>query len=462
VTLTGAGIVAEMSDDEVVSLWMGLQKSYFPTARDKQLPPPGDWFVWLLLAGRGFGKTRVGAEWIIENALASAGDYAVVAPTEGKGRDVCIEDPKSGLLAVLLRRREKPASYNRSSGELQIRLENGSRIKVVSADKPDAARGFNLSAAWCDEISSWRYEETWYEALVPALRVGPSPRVVVTSTPRPTTLVRDLVGRDDGSVVVTRGSTWENAENLAPSALAELRARYEGTRIGRQELEGELLEDVEGALWQREWIDNARLQDGMLVPTEFVKLVVAIDPALTASPTSDETGIVAAGSTRRGHCPVCGSLPKESRHAFVLADESCRESPLQWARIAWALHDRLRADRLVAERNGGYDLVEQNLRTVAPGMRFEMVNASRGKQLRAGPVADVYEQGSVHHVGSFPQLEDQLCTWDPEDAHGKSPDRLDALVYAITALDMRMQSPVDTSAHRAARTFLPPVKLGVR
>jgi phage terminase large subunit-like protein len=471
--------LADISDEELAEVLAGATREqsitvlssrilrkvdcYFPQAREKQRQPLTDWEIWLILSGRGFGKTRTGAEWVVDEAIEHVGNYAVVGSTFADGRDICIEgssdDGKpAGVLTVLERRQREPLTWNRSMGEL--RLANGSLLKVLSGDEPDRARGWNLRGAWCDELAAWRYPET-FDQIQFALRVGERPRMVVTTTPRPTDVIRDLVKREGDDVVVTRGSTWENRENLSPLALARLEAKYAATRLGRQELEGELLEDVEGALWERAWIDNARVDVGQL-PTEFAKVVVAIDPALTSHATSDETGIVAAGSTRRGYCPVCGSISKESRHAFVLADESCRESPLQWAHIAWQLYDRLNADRLVAERNGGYDLMEQNLRTVRPGSRFEMVNASRGKQLRAGPVADVYEQGSVHHVGSFPQLEDQLCTWDPEDSRAKSPDRLDALVYAITALDLRMSSPAATSARKSAGRTLGQSQFGAQ
>lgn len=461
--------LADVSDEELAEVLAGATREqsitvlssrilrkvdcYFPQARDKQRQPLSDWEIWLILSGRGFGKTRTGAEWVVDEAIEHVGNYAVVGSTFADGRDICIEgksdDGKpAGVLTVLERRQREPLTWNRSMGEL--RLANGSMLKVLSGDEPDRARGWNFRGAWCDELAAWRYPET-FDQIQFALRVGERPRMVVTTTPRPTDVVRDLIKREGDDVVVTRGSTWENEANLSPLALARLEAKYAGTRLGRQELEGELLEDVEGALWQRAWIDNARVVDESKVPSSFVKIVVAIDPALTSHATSDETGIIAAASTQRGHCPVCGSIPKESRHAFVLADESCRESPLQWAHIAWQMYDRLKADRLVAERNGGYDLMEQNLRTVRPGSRFEMVNASRGKELRAGPVADVYEQGSVHHVGAFPQLEDQLCSWDPEDKRAKSPDRLDALVYAITALDLRMSTPANTSGKSFAR-----------
>jgi phage terminase large subunit-like protein len=221
-------------------------------ARPKQLPPAGDWFVWLIMAGRGWGKTQTGSEWIARQALMNPGrEYAIVARTTSDVHRVCLEG-RSGVLRVLGLTRDSE-NYNRTTG--QIRLPNGSIIHAFSAEKADSVLGANLSGAWCDELASWRYEETWTRGLIPALRIG-DPQVVVTTTPRPVGLVRDLVGRTDGSVVVTRGSTFENAENLSASALAELKLRYEGTRLGRQELEGELIEDVDGALWTRDMFET--------------------------------------------------------------------------------------------------------------------------------------------------------------------------------------------------------------
>lgn len=229
-------------------------------ARPEQLPPPGGWFVWMIMAGRGFGKTRAGAEWLGHQANSKPGHhFGVVARTTQDCRDVCLEGP-SGLLKALGLPRDSLA-YNRTTGE--IRLPNGAVIHRFSAERPDQMRGPNLAGAWCDEIGTWQYEEAWTEGLIPALRIG-DPRVVVTTTPRRTRLVKDLLNRDDGSVVVTRGATFDNAENLSASALAELRRRYEGTRLGRQELYGELVEDVEGALWTRDMLEaRAKWAEGI-------------------------------------------------------------------------------------------------------------------------------------------------------------------------------------------------------
>lgn len=380
-------------------------------ARPQQLPPDGGWFVWLIMAGRGWGKTRTGAEWLANEARTHPGsEYAVVGRTTQECRETCLEGI-SGLLKALDLRLDSPG-YNRTTG--QIRLDNGAVIHAYSAEKPESVRGSNLSGAWCDELATWRYPQMWTEGLMPALRIG-RPQVLVTTTPRRTSLIRDLFTRDDGSVIITRGSTFDNEANLSPEALAELKRRYEGTRIGRQELMGELIEDVEGALWQRDMIDAYR---AMAAP-DLVRVVVAIDPAVTAGEGSDETGMVVAGLGEDGE-------------GYVLADESCRLPPDQWARRAVQAYRDYSADRVVAEVNNGGELVGTVLKTTDEHLSFTPIHASRGKRTRAEPVAALYEQGKVHHVGGFPELEDQLCSWVPGE--GDSPDRLDALVWALTNL----------------------------
>ncbi|HET6866296.1 MAG TPA: terminase family protein [Solirubrobacteraceae bacterium] len=396
-------------------------------ARPNQLPPPGDWFVWMIMAGRGWGKTRTGAEWLAREALTNPGRaYAVLARTTQDGREVCLEDSRSGLLKALgleITSRE----YNRTTGE--IRLANGTVIYSYTAERPDRMRGPNLNGAWCDEVGAWSRgtaRDAW-DRLIPALRNPEGqPRIVVTTTPRIVPLVRDLVARDDGSLVLTRGTTFENAANLSGQALDELRRRYEGTRIGRQELYGELLEEIEGALWNRAMLEHRASE-----PPDLERVVVAIDPAVTSGEESDDTGIVVAGRGTNGH-------------AYVLADRTCHLPPDQWAKLAVAAYREFDADRVVAEVNNGGDLVETVLRTQDERLPFAQVRASRGKRTRAEPIAALYEQGKVHHVGEFRDLEDELCSWTPGDAD--SPDRLDALVWALTELMMhggpgRMQVP---------------------
>lgn len=368
--------------------------------------------MWLLLAGRGYGKTRVGAEDAAKFAVEHPGSrQAIVAPTYADARDTCVEG-ESGLLPILRRYGVLNAKdWNRSLGELT--LTNGSRFKLFSAEEPDRLRGPQHHRAWCDELAAWDRPETWDQLLF-GLRLGNRPQIVATTTPRPTPLVRALIKRDD--VHLTRGSTFDNAAHLAPSALQKLRDRYEGTRLGRQELYAEVLDDVEGALWTSTQLEDLRVQ----VAPELQRVVVAIDPAVTSADDSDETGIVVAGLGQDGH-------------VYVLADRSCRDSPQAWMARALAAYDEHSADRVVAEVNNGGDLIEAMVRSQA-GQRvaYRKVTASRGKRTRAEPVAALYEQGRVHHVGGLQQLEDQMCAWTPDS--GQSPDRLDALVWAVTDL----------------------------
>jgi phage terminase large subunit-like protein len=391
-------------------------------ARPEQTPPSGDWFVWLILGGRGMGKTWTGARWLAEQAQRTPGDYAVIGRSEQDCRETCIEGP-SGILGALGLRRDS-REYRRGTG--QIRLANGSTIFAYSAESPERTRGPNLSGAWCDELAAWRFlAQTWHETLVPALRIG-DPQVVVTTTPRPVPLLRELVSRDDGSVVITRGTTFDNSANLSARALAEFR-RYEGSRIGRQELLGELLDDVEGALWSRELIEPHRV--AKIDREHLVRIVVAVDPAVTAGEHSDETGIVVCAVDRDGR-------------GYLLDDLTCRLPPDKWAQRVMQARLKWQADRVVAEANNGGQLVETVLRTVDPSLPLTLVHASHGKLTRAEPIAALYEQEKISHVGSFPELEDQLCTWVP--GQSASPDRLDALVWAFTELSpgsIRVRAP---------------------
>jgi len=405
--------------------------------RAKQTPPPGDWFGWLILAGRGFGKTRTGAEFINEALTTNPGwRAALVAATFPDGRDTMVEG-ESGLLSTLpasdLRGGSVETAWNRSMGELY--LANGSRARIYTSEKPGQLRGPQHHVGWGDEPAHWKdakdgdAEGTTWSNLKLGLRLGSHPRVVLTTTPKPLKLLvgtKDKPGLiHDPTIVVTRGSTYENLDNLAPTFAEQVLAAYEGTRIGRQELRAEILEDVEGALWTLSLIEATRVPRAPLITSadglvlDLVRVVVAIDPAVTANEDSDETGIVVAGLGHDGRC-------------YVLADRSTKASPNAWAKRAIAGYDEFKADRIVAEVNNGGDLVETVIRTVRDNIPYSAVHASRGKRTRAGPVSSLYEQGRVSHVGSFPELEDQLTTWNPES--GDSPDRLDALVWAISHL----------------------------
>lgn len=384
--------------------------SHWPTwARPDQLPPAGEWSTWLILAGRGWGKTRTGAEWVRHMATTGrAGRIALVARTASDVRDVVVEG-ESGILRISPPG-ERP-EWN--SSRRRLTWPTGAIATTYSADEPDQLRGPQHDAAWIDEPASWRYPEA-LDQLRFGLRLGAHPQIVATTTPRPTSLILGLM-RAAGTVI-TRGRTRDNAANLASGVVADLERRYAGTRLGRQELDGEILTDAPGALWKWAAIEAARVESAPALR----RVVVAIDPAVTSGDESDETGIVVAG------------LGWDDR-VYVLADASGRYAPTEWARRAIAAYRAHEADRIIAEVNNGGEMVAATLRIVEPGAPVRTVHASRGKAVRAEPVAALYEQGRVSHVGPLPQLEDQLTTWDP-GASRQSPDRLDALVWAITDL----------------------------
>jgi predicted phage terminase large subunit-like protein len=305
----------------------------------------------------------------------------------------------------------------------RLTWQNGAVATLYSADEPDRLRGPQHDLAWCDELAAWRYPQAW-DMLMFGLRLGADPRVVVTTTPRPTKLMRELLA--DPRVAVTHGRTADNADNLAPAFLDQIVRRYEGTRLGRQELDGELLDDMPGALWTHGLIDAARVA----AAPALVRVVVAIDPAVASGEDADETGIVCAGRAADGH-------------GYVLADASGRYPPAEWARVAIAAWRAHRADRIVAEINNGGEMVEATLRVIDPDVPFGAVHASRGKVARAEPVAALYEQGRIHHLGALARLEDQMCSFTPDfdrTAAGYSPDRVDALVWALSELFIETQA----------------------
>ena len=377
-------------------------------ARPSQIAPLGDWLVWMILAGRGHGKTRAGAEWVREQAMN--GRYsrmALVGKTPGDVRDVMIEG-ESGILAIHPKH-ERP-QWNPSIRRLT--WPNGAIATTYSSFNYDELRGPQHDGAWCDELCKWKYpRETWNNLML-GLRLGAKPQVCVTTTPSPIALLNELLAAK--TTAVTRGTTYENLANLAPSFREQVLRMYEGTRIGRQELLGEVLSDSEGALWKRENIERTRV---VKLP-ELRRVVVAIDPAATSKAESNETGIIVAATGIDGH-------------GYILNDATLSGSPDEWARAAVSAYSKHRADRIVAETNQGGDMVEATIRTVDPNVPFRAVYASRGKVIRAEPIAALYEQGRIHHVGAFSELEDQLCQWVPGNA---SPDRLDALVWALSDL----------------------------
>ena len=397
--------------------------AWLATARPEQLTPPGDWLTWLINAGRGWGKTRTGAQDAAWYGQINPGSrIAVVAPTYSDGRDTCIEG-ESGLLSVI------PAAlvdaWNRSLGELI--LTNGTRYKLFSSEEPERLRGPQHHRAWADELGAWRRPSETWDQLMFGLRLCQSPRVVVTTTPKPTKLIKALMAAP--TTIITRGSTFENAANLAASALETFRDRYEGTRLGRQELYAELLDDTPGALWTREMIEAARC-DGA---PAMQRIVIGVDPSGSNGETGDSQGIVVAG------------LGVDGR-GYVIQDATMRGSPEQWGSRVAALYDVHQADRVVAERNYGGAMVEAVLRAAAPHLPVTLVTASRGKHVRAEPIAALYEQRRISHLDNFPELEDQMAAMASGGFSGPgSPDALDAMVWALT--ELMVDLPVNGAAY---------------
>ncbi len=399
----------------------------FAPGSDGASDPRTDWLTWLVLSGRGWGKSRSGAEWTRERVAGGARRLVIAGPTAADVRDVMLEG-ESGLLNIYPPG-EAPL-YEPS--KRRVTWKNGATAVLLSAEEPDRFRGVQGDTSWCDELCAWQYPEA-FEMLRFAMRLG-QPRFMVTTTPRPTPLIKELI--KDPRTVITRGSTFDNSANLAADFIAAIRDKYEGTRLGRQELFAEILDDVPGALWNTTQLDALRVKT---LPA-LRRVVIAIDPAVSANAGSDETGIVAAGV---GECRCKGS---PELHGFVLADASGKYTPDGWARASIALYDRLQGDRIVAERNQGGDLVESNLRTVSPHIPYRSVHASKGKRLRAEPVSALYEQGKIHHVLGLHKLETEMTMWDPMDPRAPSPNRIDALVYALTDLMLGGGAPTFTYA----------------
>ena len=402
---------------------MELNHQWLYWARPQnQLPPEEVAFRnWLVLGGRGAGKTRAGAEWvralalgIFEPVVRRCSRIAIVAPTFAEARLVMIEGV-SGLLSVH-HNGERP-KYEPSKRTLT--WKNGSVAQVFSAEEPESLRGPQFDAAWCDELAKWKKADSVWMNLQFALRLGEVPQAIITTTPRPTKLIRELMA--DSATVVTRSRTLENTNQLAPSFLKDVLARYGNSNLGRQELEGELIADDPDALWKREILERFRAKS---VP-ELKRIVVAVDPPATSGEKANACGIVCAALGIDGRC-------------YVLDDASVkRMRPLQWAeRVVKLFHSR-EADRIVAEVNQGGEMVRDVIAQVDKTVPLKTVFAARGKQARAEPVAALYEQGRVSHVGSFAELEDEMCSVIGE---GKSPDRLDALVWAVTELMLRQKN----------------------
>lgn len=400
-----------------------VESDFSTFANSYQLPPElaqggGPWTTWLLLGGRGAGKTRAGAEWVRALAGAPRGEnekmrrIALIGETEHDVREVMIEGV-SGLLAV--HARDARPQYLPS--RRRVEWKNGAVAQAFSAEDPESLRGPQFSAAWADELAKWRHAEATFDMLQFGLRLGERPRQAITTTPRPIPLLKRLIA--DPATALTRAATRDNAYNLAPAFLDSVVARYAGTRLGRQELDGEIIEERADALWSRALIERCRAD----APPGLQRIVVAVDPPVSAGRGADACGLVAAG--RAGDGTV-----------YVIADETASGlSPAAWAAKAIALWRRLDADALVVEVNQGGDMVRAVIAEADAFVPVIAVRASRGKWLRAEPVSALYEQGRVKHAGVFPALEDEMCDFGLDGlSAGRSPDRLDALVWAVTAL----------------------------
>lgn len=389
-------------------------------ARPDQLPPEGDeWVTWLILAGRGWGKTRTGAETIRQWVLS--GKYkriALVGETTADVRNVMV-DGESGLLN--LGPKDQRPEYLPSLR--QLRWPNGAIATTYNATEPDQLRGPQHDAAWCDEIAKWKYiQETW-DQLQFGLRLGDRPRQILTTTPRPLTILKQMIA--DPYTVTTKGKTLDNRDNLAASFMHQIEQRFGGTRLGRQELDGEILDDIPGALWQRSNIDRNRVGEA---PLDMERVIVAVDPAGSSEEGSDENGIVVVGMARNAD-----GYPE----GYVLEDASLRGSPEEWARRTVDMYRKWSADKIVAEKNQGGEMVASVIKAVDRSLSPKLVHASRGKIIRAEPISSLYEQNRIHHVGRFDHLEDQMCTFSVDNirANGMgSPDRVDALVWGLTEL----------------------------
>jgi len=383
-------------------------------ARDEQLLPDGDWDTWMIKAGRGAGKTRCGAETV----RIWARDFPIinmVASTSSDARDVMVEGD-SGILAISPNY-ERPI-YNPSKRKLT--WPNGAKALVYSADEPDRLRGPQCYKAWADELAAWRYPDAW-DQLSFGLRLGSNPQCIITTTPRPTKIIKDIIA--DSKTYVTNGSTYDNRENLAASFIRAMERKYEGTRLGKQELFAEILADIEGALWRYSMIENVKV-----IP-EMNRIVVAVDPATTKTKSSDETGIVVCGLGVDGF-------------GYVLEDVTGRYTPNEWGALAIDRYKHWQADRVVCEVNQGGDMVETILRNIDNSIPYKSVWAKRGKKTRAEPIAAFYEQGRIKHYGSHAELETQMTSWDARS--DKSPDRVDALVWGFTDLMVKGDEDIDT------------------
>jgi phage terminase large subunit-like protein len=397
-------MVTSLSLDE----YQAVNWFYAIEARDKQIPPTGNWFTWLIRSGRGFGKTRTGAEWIIEQARLGYMRLALIGQTKADVRDTMIEVEESSILNV------SPDWFmpEYQPSKRRVVWPNGAIATVYSGDEPGQLRGPQHEKAWMDELAKFRYPQETWDNMEFGLRLGDIPQVIVTSTPRPIPILKQIIS--DPETIDVTGSTYENEANLSPQFIKRIVKRYEGTRLGKQELHGLILDDDPRALWSRDLLESTRVTE---YPDLFT-IIVAIDPAAS----SGQTGIIVVGI----------ALIHDDLHVYILDDVTTPEGakPEMWGMAAVSALNKWRADRIIGEVNNGGDMIERVIRTVPGGRHvpYQTVRATRGKHTRAEPVSALFAQGNAHMVGFYADLEDQLCSWVPGD---DSPDRLDAMVWAV-------------------------------
>lgn len=384
-------------------------------ARPNQIAPEGDWLIWLALAGRGFGKTRMGTEWVREQVKAGKKRIGIVTNTYTDLLNVVLYG-ESGLLSICPKNEIK--SFKQKPFE--VVFANGAIAQGYCATTPDLLRGIQFDCAWCDELVKWEYPRETWDMLNMCVRLGDNPQIFISTTPSPISLIKDIVAGKEGKVVVTRGSTAENKANLSEKFIENIYAKHAGTRLGRQELEGEILGDMPNALWRNDWFEMYRLGFTQELP-KMERILVAIDPAVSDNEASNETGIVVVGM--------------KNNEIYVLEDATIAGTPKDWATRAISRYHAYQADSIVVEINQGGDMCKHTLRSVDDTVSISEVRASRGKHVRAEPVSALYEQGRVHHCKRFPELEEQLLQFTANGYMGElSPDRADALIWGISKL----------------------------
>ena len=416
-------------------------------ARPEQLEPAGVWSTWLALCGRGWGKTEAGAQWIRHRVANGARSLAIVAETQ--------KDLEEVMVPRIVKAHPPGEAPSVRYKPVRVKWANGALALGYNGTEPNQLRGPEFDTAWVDELAKYRAAQDVWDMLQFTMRVG-DPRVLVTTTPRPTAIIKAIVS--DRRTIVMRGNTLDNAPNLPPEFVEKLVERYGGTRLGRQEINAELLEDVPGALFNQDNIDKNRIRNKSgLASISLRRIVVAVDPAITSGEDSDETGVV-----------VCGVDDQHPPHGYVLDDVSGIYAPAEWAKKALHMYHKHKADRIVAEINQGGEMVEATIRMFNANVPYKGVHASRGKVIRAEPVSGLYEQNRVHHVGIFADLETQLCAFTSDfdkKKSGYSPDRLDAMVWAMTELMVEHQNDgiiqfyceqVDTAKAMRAAVNAPP------